>query len=523
MSAPAPAGRVWLVGAGPGDPGLITVAGLRALEEAVVGVFDRLVDPRLVDRARPGAELVFAGKSPKGQTMSQQEINTLLVERARAGYRVCRLKGGDPFVFGRGGEEAAALAEAGVRFDIVPGVTSAVAVPAYAGIPVTHRGVGSMVGVLTGHGAREEPAPDDEPGEGPSPPGWAAAAASLDTAVFLMGAERLPEIASQLLAAGRSPDAPAAVIQCGTLASQRTITAPLGGIAAQARAARIAAPAVLVVGEVVLLRDRLRWFDTRPLSGRRVLVTRPRDQAGELADALADLGAEPVLLPVLRVEPLPDPDLALLDRPHDWILFTSVNGVRCLAQALRAAGRDVRGLGSARLGAIGEATAAALEALCLRVEYVPTESVAEGMLAEFPEPVQGQQILLARAREGRDLLPETLRQRGAAVEVLPIYETVPEPAHGPEIARQLEEGALDAVTFSSGSAVRFFRQLVPDASLAGTAVVCIGPATAEAAFQEGLTVTATARDASARGMAAAVADALAGVPGEESDGHAREQ
>lgn len=497
MTGRAGAGRVFLVGAGPGDPELITVRGLRRLKEADVVVYDRLVHPALVLHARAGAAQVFAGKAAGGQGMTQAEINALLVEHARAGRTVCRLKGGDPFVFGRGGEEALALRDAGIPFEIVPGVTSAVAAPAYAGIPVTHRGLASTFAVLAGREGND------------AAPSWAAAAEA-DTAIFLMAVEALPEIVRRLLEQGRSPETPAALVQCGTVAGQRTVTATVATIAAAARAAGIAPPAVLVAGEVVRLREALGWFDRLPLFGRRIAITRPLAQAEGLSSMLRDLGAEPLALPLIRIEPIPNPHLDPVNRPHDWTIFTSANGARCLAAALREAGRDVRALGTARIAAVGEATARAVEEIGLRVDFVPGEAVGESIAREFPEPLPGLRFLMVRARHGREALPEALRAAGASVDPLSVYETVEDDQGAEEVEAAFGAGRVDAVVFTSPSTVRAFRKRLPEAPLDGVAAVCIGPVTAEAARQHGFAVAATAENASDTGLVQALAAVLGG-------------
>ena len=464
-------GRVYLVGAGPGDPGLITVKGLRALQAADVVVYDRLANPRLLAHAPEQAERLYVGKSAHKHAYSQQEINSLLVEWARAGHVVCRLKGGDPFVFGRGGEEAEALAAAGIWFEVVPGVTSAIAAAAYAGIPVTHRGLCATLAIVTGHAAGR---PED-------PIAWEHLAGGIDTAVFLMGVESLPEIAANLLRHGRAPETPVALVRWGTTAQQEILTGTLRDIAEQARDAGFRSPAVIVVGEVARLRERLRWYDNRPLFGRRVLVTRAREQASELSRLIEDAGGEPVEFPVIRIRPVAEVDLSGLDRSYDWVVFTSINGVRYLVEALRAAGRDIRALGGAKLAAIGPATAGALAALGLRVDFTPSRFVAEAVLEEFPEPVTGRRILLARAREARDVLPNTWRAAGAEVDVLPVYETVADGADADLIRAEFAAGRIDAVTFTASSTVRHFRQLLPDVALESAVVACIGPITAATA------------------------------------------
>lgn len=489
-------GKVYLVGAGPGDPGLFTLKGQRVLAEADLIVYDRLANPRLLRYARPEAERIYVGKRTAAYSMPQTEITDLLIARARQGQRVCRLKGGDPFLFGRGGEEAEALVAAGIPFEVVPGVTSAIAVPAYAGIPVTHRGLCVSLGIVTGH-------------EDASRPGsllrWEELARGLDTLVFLMGVKNLPHLVEQLLAHGRAPQTPIALIRWGTYPTQETVTGTLGTIRKQLEGRRFDPPAIIVVGEVVRLRERLRWFDRGPLFGRRVLVTRAREQAGSLSALLEAAGAEPVELPLIRVEALPPPEESVWEEAYDWVIVTSANTVSYLWEALRAVGKDVRALGGARIAAVGTETAAALEARGLAVDFVPATFTAEKLLEEFPSPVAGASILIPRAQEAPDLLPEGLRQRGARVRVLPLYRTVPDTSGAKEIRRQIAAGEIDAVTFTSSSSVRSFHALFPDFSLEGVAVACIGPVTAATARDLGLPVTVVAEEQTVRGLVRSLA------------------
>jgi uroporphyrinogen III methyltransferase/synthase len=473
-------GTVILAGAGPGDPGLITVAAAEALARADVVVYDRLVHPRLLDLA-PRAERVYAGKGPEQHTMSQDEINALLIERARAGQTVVRLKGGDPFVFGRGGEEARALADAGVPFEVVPGVSSAIAAPAYAGIPVTQRGVASSVAFVTGH---EDPAKDEQDVD------WERLAGAVDTLVLLMGIGQLARIAGRLTAAGRDPATPAAVIEWGTLPRQRTVTGTLGDIVAKVEEAGLGPPAVAVVGEVVRLREALRWFDTRPLFGLRVLVTRTREQASELSRALAAQGAEPVELPAITITPRYDAErlavaaAALAEGVYDWLLFTSANAVEIFFDFLWRAGDDARAV-RARAGAIGPGTAAALERRGIRADLAPEASyTAEGLLAALEgREMNGKHVLLPRAEGARELLVEELTQRGATVDEITLYVAVPADDIDMEGLRRLRAGEIDVATFASSSSVRALAALLGGdlEPLRRCRVACIGPVTARTA------------------------------------------
>jgi uroporphyrinogen III methyltransferase/synthase len=473
-------GVVYLVGAGPGDPALLTQRALELVRSADAILYDRLVPAGVLEEAPRGCELRYVGKEPGQAAVPQDEIGAQLVELARAGKSVVRLKGGDPFVFGRGGEEAEALVEASVRFEIVPGVTAGVAAPAYAGIPVTHRDAASAVAFVTGH---EDPEKDEDAVD------WEALARFPGTLVFYMGVRTLPAIAERLVAAGRDPGEPAAVVARGTLPGQRAVTGTLGNIAARAKESGVTPPAVTVVGPVAALRERLAWVERRPLHGQVVAVTRARAQASALAARLRALGAEVLEVPAIRIEPSPvDGALAsAVDRIGDYTLVcvTSPNGVELLMEALAARGRDARALAGATVAAIGPGTAAELEAHGLRADVLPERSVAESLVEALREvPVEGRRVLIARAREARDVLPEALRERGAEVDVVALYDTVAEPL---DAARREALGRATYVTFTSSSTVRFLMESV--GGLAGTArVVSIGPVTSETAREHGIEV-----------------------------------
>ncbi|HXW58062.1 MAG TPA: uroporphyrinogen-III C-methyltransferase [Solirubrobacteraceae bacterium] len=468
-------GRVYLVGAGPGDPGLLTARALELIAVADVILYDRLIPAAALDVARPEAELVFVGKEGTGESVPQEQTEQLMLARARSGRTVVRLKGGDPFVFGRGGEEALALRAASIPYEIVPGVSAGVAAPAYAGIPVTHRGSASAVALVTGH---EDPAKDE------SAIDWPALAAFPGTLVFYMGARRLGELAQALLAAGRDPAQPAAVIEAGTLPEQRTITATLQTIAQRAGEEGVGAPAITVIGPVAALAGELSWLPERPLHGVSVAVTRARAQGSALAARLAQLGARTVQAPVIETVPLPGeiPDL----RGYDLICMTSPVGVAQLVQRLLADGRDARALAGARVAAIGAGTAEALRERGVLADVIPRRAVAEGLVEELAAselPVR--RALIARAREGRELLAQALRERGAEVDVLALYETVARPLSERVLAAVR---AADYVTFTSSSTVRFFlRAAGGEAGLSpSTRVVSIGPVTSETLREHGL-------------------------------------
>ncbi|OPZ83527.1 MAG: Uroporphyrinogen-III C-methyltransferase [bacterium ADurb.Bin429] len=489
-------GTVYLVGAGPGDPGLLTRAGADAIARADVIVHDRLANPSLLALARTGVEYIYVGKASSAHTLTQDEINEVLAVQARRGKCVCRLKGGDPFVFGRGGEEAVYLRERGIPYVVVPGITSAIAVPAYAGIPVTDRRCASSFAVITGH-------EDAEKTE--STLDWAGIAGGADTLVFLMGLSNLPEISRQLIANGRPAATPAASIQSGTTPNQRVVTGTLTDIADRVKEAGLRSPVITVVGEVVTLRRELAWFDTRPLFGKRILVTRSRAQASALSELLAAAGAVPVEVPVIRCETLPPiNDLLSRLRLADWLVFTSANGLPALLEQVTALGGDIRALGEAKIAAIGPATAESLRRHHLHVDYMAERFVAEALAEGFPNPM-GTRIVIARAEEARDVLPDTLRERGAKVEILPVYRTVPEPGEAPDLS------TVDAITFTSSSTVKNFRVLVPG-PVEGPVVACIGPVTAQTARKLGLRVDIEAASFTVPDLVAALERYFAPTP-----------
>ena len=509
-------GTVYLVGAGPGDPGLITGRGRELLASCDAVVVDALAGRRLLELVRDDAEIHDVGKRAGRHSAGQDEINRLLVSLAAQGRAVVRLKGGDPFVFGRGGEECEALAEAGVAFEIVSGVTSAIAAPASAGIPVTHRDWASHVTVVTGH-ERED--------GGETPRVDLAALAGLlpaGTLVFLMGARTLGLICEGLIAGGADPATPAAAVQWGTDPRQRTCVATLATLAERVVEAGLGAPMVTVVGRVVALRDRLRWFERRPLSGRRILVTRARAQASGFLERLRDLGADALELPVIAVEPVAErrqleAALAAIttdDGRRRYAVFTSANAVQLVWEALLASGRDARDLAGIRVVAIGSETAAALAGHGLRADVVPAEFVAEAVADTLiAEGVAGARVWLPRAALARDVLPDRLRDAGAEVEVLAIYRTVL-PADAPDqLAAVLDEGRLDVVTFTSSSTVSHFQTALGGAGFPGGAIAaCIGPVTAAAARVAGFPVEVVAAEYTTAGLAAALA-AHFGSPG----------
>lgn len=480
-------GKVYLIGAGPGDPGLLTLKGKRCLEEADVVVYDYLANPRLLRYTKPDAELIYVGKQAGLHTLPQEEIGRLLIERAAQGKVVARLKGGDPFIFGRGGEEAEELVTARIPFEVVPGVTAAVAAPAYAGIPLTHRDFTSTVAFITGH---------EDPTKQATGIAWDKLATGIGTLVFFMGVGQLPEIAAKLVSHGRSPNTPAALIRWGTRAEQEVVTGTLANLPEKCRGMK--PPALIVVGEVVTLRDKLRWFEAMPLAGKRILITRAREQASTFAAVLEAAGAEVVEFPTITIVPPDswDPLDAAIGRlrEYQWVIFTSSNGVRFFWERLQQAGRDVRDLHGITICAIGPATAAALSALGVQADLVPAEFKAEALveaIAAVPgaDGLRGARILLARAAEAREVLPGELTRLGAQVDVVPAYRTIRSAPEAEPVRAMLRDGNIHAVTFTSSSTVTHFLELVGGEArdlLRGVVVASIGPITAETAARHGI-------------------------------------
>jgi len=505
-------GKVYLIGAGPGDPGLITVKGVEVLRLADVVVYDLLANPAILRQANPKAELICAGKRGGHHTMEQPQINALLVEKALAGKLVARLKGGDPFVFGRGGEEALELARHGIDFEVVPGVTAGVAAAAYAGIPVTHRGIAASFGMVSGHEDASKPAPEVD---------WSRVAAGTDTLAIYMGMQNIRGIAEKLIAGGRDAATPAAVVAWGTLPSQRCATGTLATIAESAAEAGLGPPAVIVVGQVVSLRDQLNWFEKLPLFGRRILLTRPREQSVESEAALQRLGAEVLILPTIRIVPIED--LSGIDAAierlgsYDWTVFTSVNAVRIFMNRMLARDKDARSFGACRIAAIGSATARAIEERFLHADFVPRDYVAESFLASFAQQhrVQGARFLLPRAEAARPLLVSELRRMGGVVDELTVYHTQPESEVEPDTQRRVMNGEADVITFTSASTVRNFVNLVGKertVQLSRSAMVAsIGPATTQAARELGLHVAVEAAEHTVEGLVRACNLAVARV------------
>jgi uroporphyrinogen III methyltransferase/synthase len=495
-------GKVYLIGAGPGDPGLITVKGREYLEKADVIVYDRLLDESLLAYARQNAEIIYVGKASSKHTAPQDEINRLLVQKAKEGKNVVRLKGGDPFVLGRGGEEAQEMAKNQIAFEVVPGVTSAIAVPAYAGIPVTHRALASSFAVVTGH---EDPAKAD------SSIDWERLSTGVDTLVFLMGMQNLPEIVARLMKHGRSSDTPVAVIKDGTRPQQETVTGTLRDIISRVKEAALPPPAVVVVGEVVKLRETMQWFDNRPLFGKRVLVTRARQQASTLSKLLTERGALPVELPAIATQAIPDNrelEQAILNlAKYQWMVFTSVNGVRAVFDQLRALKLDGRALHDVKIGAIGPATGKVLEAKGITPDFCPDIFTTEGLISGFRgRNITGQRFLLPRTDIADEQLAQGLTGLGATVQEIAVYRTLPDVEALSRAKEMLLLNQLDVVTFTSSSTVTNLMTAFGDnrEPLKGVRVACIGPKTAETAIKAGLKPDAVAKEHTISGLVDAI-------------------
>jgi uroporphyrinogen III methyltransferase/synthase len=507
-----PAGVVYLVGAGPGDPGLLTVRARELLAAADAIATDALANPAIIGGARaanPDVEVHQVGKrGGSGDSASQDAINELLIRLAREGKRVVRLKGGDPFVFGRGSEEAQALADAGVPFEIVPGVTAGVAAPAYAGIPVTHRGVATSVTFVTGH---------EDPAKAETQTDWEALARAGGTIVLYMGVKTLPRIAAALVRGGMPPDTPAAAVQWGTYPRQRTVVATVTTLADEAAREGLSAPVITVIGDVVSLRDEIGWFDRLPLFGRRVVVTRASAQATGLRDALAAAGADVLELPALRVEPLNAAPLReALSRVEEyaWLVVTSQNAVAIAWDALRALGRDARALAAVRVACVGKSTADALLERGIAADVVPARFVAEAVLESLASrrDVRGSRVLYLAAEGARDVLPAGLRALGCTVDVVRLYRTVSDGAGSDALRDALERGGVDVVTFASASAVRGYVDAVgPELALRAPAV-SIGPVTSDAVRAAGITLAAEAEQASIPSLVGAVTATFVACP-----------
>ena len=493
-------GKVYLVGAGPGDLGLVTLRAKECVERADVVVYDHLANPEMLGWAREDAEIIYAGKKAGQHSLSQDEINKRLVEKARDGKEVVRLKGGDPFVFGRGAEEAKAIADAGIAFEVVPGITSAIAGPAYAGIPVTHRAENSHVTFFTGH---------EDPSKIKSAIDYAALAKLGGTQVMLMGVERIDEIAKEMMSNGVARNLPVALVRWATTGRQETLIGTLENIAKRVAEAGFEAPAVAVFGEVVALRKDLNWYESRPLSGKRIVVTRTRKQAGALTSQLRALGADVFELPTIRIEPPTDlrefAELVQDSHTYDWIIFTSPNGVDAFFEIFYKLYDDAREIGPTRIAAIGPATAQRVRDFHLHVDLQPEEFVAEAVVRQFQKQggVENLRILLARAEKARDVLPRELSKLGAIVDEAFAYRTVPETRDITGARRRLLEEGADLITFTSSSTVENFLALgLPWPK--GMQVASIGPITSKTAVDNGLKIDIEARRHDIEGLVAAI-------------------
>ena len=497
-------GKVYLVGAGPGDPGLITVKGLECIKIADVVIYDYLASPSLLKYASAGAEIIYVGKKGGDHTLSQEGINLLIAEKAQKGLIVTRLKGGDPFIFGRGGEEVEVLTQAGIPFEIVPGVTSAIAAPAYAGIPLTHRKFTSTLAFITGH---------EDPTKTESSIDWNALAKGIGTIVFFMGVKNLPHITARLMDHGMHSDTPVAVIRWGTTPQQQTVTGTLSTIEKQVRTAGLKAPAIIVVGHVVALRKTMKWFENRPLLGKRIVITRAREQASDLVKHLTDLGGECLEIPTIRV--IPPDDFEPLDTAienisvYDWLIFTSVNGVNAFFDRLFAKGLDVRSLHHLQTAVIGPATSERLLAFGVTSDIIPESYRAESVVAAFANlDITDNKVLLPRAAEARPILPVELSRMGAIVNEVTAYRTQAVYDNADFLLQRLNEGTIDIVTFTSSSTVKNFHALIPHKDLERlmqpVVIACIGPITADTARSLGFDVHLVAQSFTIPGLCNAI-------------------
>lgn len=488
-------GKVYLIGAGPGDPGLITVKAVECIKEADVVVYDYLANKKFLDYAREKAEIIYVGKVGGAHTLPQDKINELIIEKAKKGKIIARLKGGDPFIFGRGGEEAEEIVAAGIDFEVIPGVTAGVAAAAYAGIPLTHRDFTTTVAFITGH---EDPTKDE------SNIYWDKISTGIGTLVFYMGIGNLEPNMKKLMENGRSPDTPVALIRWGTTSNQETLIGTIKDIAEKAKQANFKAPAITVVGGVVSLRNKLRWFDERPLFGKKIIVTRSREQASDFSSLLEKYGAEPIEFPTIEtvapkdwkevdraIKNLSKPVHAGSKQGYDWAIFTSVNGVKYFVERLKKHGKDIRELKGINICAIGPATAKAIEDLGVRVDLVPKEYRAEAIIEGLGKSkIKGRRFLLPRALKAREVLPEEIKRLGGKVDVVSAYRTIKPKEKTDDIRKMFQEKKFDVVTFTSSSTVENFVSMFKKGETAGllqnVAVASIGPITRDTASTLGI-------------------------------------
>ncbi len=496
--------KIYLVGAGPGDTGLLTLKGKACIETADVIVYDYLAAVELLKYARKDAELIYVGKKGGDHTLTQDRINGLLVEKAKQGHTVTRLKGGDPFIFGRGGEEIEALITENIDFEIVPGVTSAIAAPAYAGIPLTHRKFTSTVTFITGH---------EDPAKKVTSINWKALAENGGTLVFLMGVKNLENIVARLLKNKMDKNTPAALVRWGTTTQQEAVAGTLDTITKKVKAAGLKAPCIIVVGDVVSLREKMKWFENRPLFGKKIVVTRARTQASDLVTRLSVLGAQCIECPVIKI--IPPENYALLDTAidtlstYEWIIFTSVNGVDSFFARLTEKKKDARALGHIRTACIGPVTAARLGSYGINTDILPENYRAESIISAFKnQTVAGARMLLPRAEQARPILPEELTKMGANVDEIAAYRTVNDIENADRLIGQLEKRTVDLITFTSSSTVTNFKNLIPENRfeelLAGVTIASIGPITSQTAEKNGFTVHITSEDYTIPGLCDAI-------------------
>ncbi len=480
-------GKVYLVGAGPGDPKLMTLKGKECLESADVIFYDSLINSDILDFAKPSSEKIFVGKKGEG-SFRQEEINAQVIQKAMEGKTVVRLKGGDPFIFGRGGEEAEALVEEGLPFEVVPGVTSAIAVPAYAGIPLTHRGLSSSVAFITAH---------EDPSKVESSIDWSKISTGIGTLVFFMGLGNLETIVSQLIRNGRSPETPVALIRWGTRFDQKSVVGTLKDIGRKSKESQLEPPVLILVGEVIHLREKLNWFEKRPLFGKKILITRSKEQSRDFSDLLFYYGAEPVIFPTISLIPPEsweemDRAIASLEK-YDWIIFSSVNGVHFFMNRLKALGKDSRALHRIKICAVGSSTAEDLLKYGIQVDLVPGSFQGESVVEAFRQmDVQGRSFLIPRAKEAREILPESLKKMGAKVDLVTAYQNVKPVENVERIKKLLLENKLSVITFTSSSTVKNFLELLDSkelkASLKNTKIASIGPITSQTLREAGYQV-----------------------------------
>lgn len=487
-------GKVYLVGAGPGDLKLMTMKGLEAISRADVIIYDNLVNRGFLDFAQAGAQIIYAGKKASRHELPQKEINALLAEKAASNAIVVRLKGGDPFIFGRGGEEAQHLAEKNIPFEIIPGITSAISVPAYAGIPLTHRDYASTVAFITGH--------EDEKKESSSIK-WHELAHGPDTLVFLMGMKNLGKIAARLMNEGMDPGTPACVIHSGTLPAQKVVTATLSKIAGAVRKAKITPPGIIVIGNVIRLRDQLNWFEHKPLFGKKIAVTRSEHQSRRFGELLVDRGAEPVYMPTINIEPIvPNPRLRVaIDKIASYgaIIFTSVNAVSIFFAHLRGSGKDARSLNGITMIAIGSATAAHLGTCGIKADIVPEQFTSEGIISVLQTfGVAGKNFLIPRAEQARDVIIRYIRENGGTCSIVPIYR-----AEIPSPASEIQSG-IDVVTFTSSSTANNFIMLYGKQFLENKVIASIGPITTQTLKKAGIEITIEATRSDIPGLVTAI-------------------